>query len=73
MLLKKTTNYTNHTNKIGKGRECHILLIRGIRVIRGLFYLFSTRKVGTVEPPPAVTLSKAAVEMRVKQASMNSP
>ena len=30
----------------------------------------STTNVGTVEPPPAVTLSSASVEMRVRQPSM---
>src|SRR2546430_102828 len=33
----------------------------------------SARNVGTVEPPPAVTLTSASVEMRVRHPCMNEP
>ena len=36
-------------------------------------YRRSTTNVGTVEPPPAVTFSSAAVERRVRQPSTYSP
>lgn len=34
-----------------------------------VYYRFSMTKVGTEEPPPAVTLSKGSVERRVRQPS----
>src|SRR5690348_4691378 len=43
----------------GQGRRFHVR--------------FSTTNVGTVDPPPAVTLSSAAVESRVRQPSTDSP
>src|SRR5687767_11530325 len=40
---------------------------------RPVYERFATRNVGTVLPPPAVTLSSTAVDSRVKSPSMYAP
>ena len=46
-----------------------------LRYVRFRYYLglIGVTNVGTVEPPPAVTLSSGSVAMRVRQPSTNSP